>query len=115
MTDQPTEQELVTTAVEHVLAMETAPSSGQEAMDLILGLMQSNHNQLIATMNGQIENLQRRILDCDAELGVIRSRINELFSTDFMPTSDAIITAVFHPSEDRMKVYKEKYGKKEAS
>lgn len=95
--------------------MAAASEPTEQAQDLVVRLMQANHQNLVAVMNRQIENLEARVLAREAELAAIRFRINELFSTEFMPTSDAILQAVFAPSRKFMEEFREKYKRDEAS
>lgn len=65
---------------------------------LIGRLMSANFRDYSNTTSWLMENYQRQIADLEAELGAIRTRINELFAGDYMPSETAIVQAVFYPS-----------------
>lgn len=67
---------------------------------LVAQLMAANHRDYVGVTNSLVESLQRQLADREAELGAIRSRINELFAGPYMPTETAIQMAVFYPSKE---------------
>jgi len=92
--DNATEQDVV-------LAMLESPE--QVKMAALMGrLMSANHRDYAAVTNALVESLQHQLAVREAELGAIRTRINELFAGDYMPTESAIQQAVFYPSKALM-------------
>ena len=57
-----------------------------------------------------IENYKKQISDLQATLGAIRTRINQLFAGQYMPTETAIIQAVFYPTKAMIEACREPEG-----
>lgn len=86
-----------------------------ESTTLVAKLIQANYNDYAAVTQGIIEGQERRIAELNAELGLIRRRINELFAGDFMPNQHAIEMAVFHPNRKELKEMVEQQMDKEGN
>jgi hypothetical protein len=67
---------------------------------LIGQLMSANFRDYSRTVQMHSELQEKRIADLEAELGAIRTRINELFAGPYMPTQNAVEMAVFYPDKD---------------
>jgi len=92
----------------HAVMAEALMGPELSAADLVARLVQANCNDYAATTTRLIEGLQRSLSDREAELGAIRTRINELFAGPWMPTETAIQTAVFYPSKELIKQCRER-------
>lgn len=79
-----------------------------EAMNLVARLVQANYNDYANTTSMLLERFQQQLSDRDAELGAIRTRINELFAGPYMPTQNAIEMAVFYPDKDLIEQCRER-------
>jgi hypothetical protein len=66
-------------------------------------LIMANYRDNVLTTRALIDSLQGMLADREAELAAIRTRINELFAGDYMPTESAILQAVFYPSRELIK------------
>lgn len=100
-----TEDQIVTEAMDAIAEGENVAIS-----PLMAQLMMANHRMYTDAVNTHVEHLERTVADLRAELGAIRMRINELFSSDFMPTQDAITLAAFYPSRTLMDQIKAREG-----
>lgn len=78
------------------------------AAELVAKLIQANYNDYAVTAQAVIDGLQHQNARLEAELGIIRQRINELFSGDYMPTQFAVEQAVFYPSMTQIRIAVEK-------
>jgi hypothetical protein len=71
-----------------------------DANALLARLMHANLVDYQNTTGALIENYQRQISDLQAELKAVRTRVAQLFGSDYMPSESAIIAAVFHPTRE---------------
>lgn len=88
--------------------MAEALTAEEMPADFLARLVQANYNDYAATTTRLIEGLQRSLSDREAELGAIRTRINELFAGPWMPTETAIQMAVFYPSKELIEQCRER-------
>lgn len=68
---------------------------------LILKIVQQNLANFQASANQQIESLQARLADREAELAAIRTDVQRLIWGDYMPTPAALDRAL-QPSKERI-------------
>ncbi len=73
------------------------------SVEIIMNLMATNLRDYQSTTAVLIGGYQRRIAELEAELGVVRAEINNLFGGAYMPNESAILRAVFHPSREQIK------------
>lgn len=78
-----------------------SPKATQE--ELVEKLALASLRDYANTTDTLIGNYKLQIAQLEAELAVIRMRVNQLFSGDYMPTQDAITIAVFYPSSSAIK------------
>lgn len=92
----------------HDVMAEALTGPELSAADLVARLVQANYNDYAATTSRLIEGLQRSLSDREAELGAIRTRINELFGGPYAPNQDAVLAAVFYPDKDLVEQCRER-------
>lgn len=86
----------------HAVMAEALTADEIPPVESLMGrLMAANFRDYSNTTSMLIEGYQRTIADLEAELGAIRSGINDLFAGPYMPNQDAIIQAVFYPHTRR--------------
>lgn len=73
-----------------------------KGLELMARLMERNATDLAWVQDRVKENMLQRALEAEAELEVIRYRINELFGGDHMPRESAILEAVFYPDPEEV-------------
>jgi hypothetical protein len=66
-----------------------------KAAALVGQLLQQSHNDYAATTQQLIENLQLTLAEREAELELIKERVEELSSKPWAPSSNALLAAVF--------------------
>lgn len=71
-------------------------ASPQEVVGRLMHANLLDHN---ATVKQLYELQQERIADLEAQLAAIRHRVQELYSGPYMPSAQAILSAVFAPRE----------------
>lgn len=68
-------------------------------MEFLAPLLEKNATGLAFTTNTLIDNLEREVCERSAELYLIRDRIQELLTGDYMPTSHALLAALWPTME----------------
>lgn len=70
-----------------------------EAIPLMVRLMQHSHNETNAIMNQLRESDQREIKNLRSELALIRKHIESLYAGPYMPMPDLVLGALY-PNEE---------------
>lgn len=81
-----------------------------DAMPLIAQLIQSNYNQYASTSQSLLDTYEAQIKQSNAVIDSIRDRIRTLLNGDYMPTTRAIMDALY-PSAEEIQYYMEESEK----
>ena len=73
---------------------------------LVAQILEQNSRNLAFTTNALIDNLTARLDEERAELAAVRDEIQRLLAGSWMPTSDALIRALY-PAGSTINSYKE--------
>lgn len=79
-------------------------NSGGNAANLIAALVEQNAKDAAWTANTLIESYRQQAIRAESTLAAIRDRVGHLLSGDYMPTSTALIRALY-PSEELIRFY----------
>lgn len=80
----------------------TQPSMPNEALQLMVQIMESNHDQATHVTNQLLAGYQNDSYRYRAQLQVIREELAELFAQGVMPTPDVIMWIVNHPNHEKV-------------